>query len=196
MEHKDIEALLPFYINGTLDDTENAQVQKALDQSAALRHEFEALQLIRADMQANLPTNEAAELGLARLMRDIEQESLPTLANKTARMPFRISPLFGGAVAAMIALAFYAGTVFTQDKPGYIQASGEDYTATLIVRFQPDVRQQAMAAVLLELGLVIVDGPSARGFYRLHPLDAADMSALAETVRAEIGVFEYVDAPQ
>jgi len=196
MENKDIEALLPFYINGTLGEIESAQVQKAVAQSAALRSEVEALRLIKTNMQANAPKNAAAELGLARLMRDIEADALPTPANDTARAPFRISPLFGGAMAAMVALAFYAGTAISPDKLEYIQASGEDYTAVLTVRFQPEVTQQAAAATLLEHGLEVVGGPSARGFYRLLPLEDCDMDSLAEILRAESLVFEFVETPQ
>ena len=196
MAHKDIEALLPFYVNGTLDEHEHAEVRQAIEQSAALRQDVEALALIREEMQATTPTNEAAELGLARLMRSIEQESQPTPANDTARAPLRISPIVGGAVAAMVALAFYAGTGFAPEKPEYIQASGDEMAATLTVRFQSDVQQHAVAAALLELGLVIVDGPSARGFYRLKPLDESELDTLAEMVRAQSSVFEFVETPQ
>lgn len=194
-ESINIEELLPFFVNGTLDDKERTLVEQALADDEGLRQQVEGLRLIREKMQAAELPQSSGELGLARLMREIDGEAAPRAANSTRPPMLRISGWAAG-MAAALALAFMAGTANQSENPVYIQASGGDFSAALTVSFQPEISQKLMAEALLAHSLTIIDGPSASGFYRLESLDEGDLDVIAEVLRAQSAVFKFVDTPQ
>jgi hypothetical protein len=185
----EMQALLPFWANGTLTGPEREQVEAALSQSADLRAEAQALLDLR-DRVKSVPRPEAAgEFGLARLMRSIAEENGAPALPPTAATPglSRLRPYL--ALAATAAFAAVLASALTQSlmkpaDPFYEQASGED--PTLTVAFQPDTTAAQIAAVLRAGGLAIVDGPSSLGLYRLAvpydtTLDAAATALLASS---------------
>lgn len=193
----EIEALLPFYVNGTLRGDERTGVEAALAADARLRGEADALGRIRTAMR-DLDTGPTpGEFGLARLMRDIDRAAPKVAAPKTAS-PRRVVTLLPWGLAAAAAIALVAVGLGRfgpdQDAP-YRQASGDAATATLTLAFQPEATQAAVSDLLLEYGLVIVDGPSAIGLYRVAPADGRDLSALAAELRDRQEVVESVDLP-
>ena len=88
-----------------------------------------------------------------------------------------------GMLAPTAAVAAVLSSLLTvalqgNDGPVYEQASGDSGEIVLTVSFQPEATEGAISALLREKGLVIVDGPSALGLYRLAvpfdtPLDEA-----------------------
>lgn len=185
-DYTNIEELLPFFANDTLEGTERKLVEAALEGSEALRQQVEVLRHIRRQMQAEEVTPLAGDLGLARLMREVDTPTAPI---------FGLSWLSAGVMAASVALAFVVGTNFKTSEPVYVQASGGD-GASLTVRFQANVTQQMMAETLLSHGVIIVDGPSVVGYYRLELFDEGDLYTTAEALRAQSAVFDYVDDPE
>lgn len=186
---QDIEALLPFYVNGTLDQDERARVDAALADDTSLAAQARALSALRDQMKAEDIDYSPGDFGLARLTREIDAE---TVQPAQSRAGF----LGGFALAAALALAAFLSVtrLMTPPEPVYEQASGD--AAALSVIFQPDVTQEQMTELMLELGLVIVDGPSALGIYRVAPLDERDLTALASSLRAADDVIDRVDVPQ
>ena len=53
-----------------------------------------------------------------------------------------------------------------------------------------------MTELLLSNGLLIVDGPSALGLYRVQSIDGEDLSVLAERLAKETELVETIDALQ
>jgi hypothetical protein len=168
----DVRELLPFWVNGSLEGAERAEVEKALAGSAGLRAEVAELQALRQNMRADAVSGGPGDLGLARLMRAIDAETAPR-AVSGGRSDM-------GRLAASVAVAAVMSSLLTYgvmqsgqtDAPVYEQASGEDPGAALIVTFQPESTEAAISALLREKGLVIVDGPSAIGLYRIGlPVD-------------------------
>lgn len=181
MIEAELSELLPFWVNGTLTGPEQERVAEALQGSAALRAEVDALVALRRRMQETPVPSSPGSLGLARLMRAIEAET-----------PRRQSRWQGtGLVAASVAMAavLSSALTFVVMRGGgdvvYEQASGDDPGAALTVAFRPEASEGAIAALLREKGLVIVDGPSALGLYRIAlPYDADPEEAVAYLVAA------------
>ena len=175
----EIQELLPFWVNGTLDDDERARVAAALAESSDLRAEEQALRDLRGQIKATPRPNSPGELGLARLMRTLAQEPVAAPVAAPALGRARISGMLA-ATAAVAAVLSSLLTVALQgnDGPVYEQASGDSGDIVLTVSFQPEATEGAISALLREKGLIIVEGPPALGLYRLAvpfdtPLDEA-----------------------
>jgi len=191
---QELEALLPFYVNGTLASEERARLEAALREDAKLRDQARTLEELRTTMHDTDYGQSPGEFGLARLMRDIDRAEAASTSVGTARRHALLP--WGLAVAASAALlAVSLGWVGTDQTAPYLQASGDADGSYLTVAFQPDASQSEVSNLLLEQGLVIVDGPSALGLYRLAPGDGRDIEALAADLRAQDELVESVDLP-
>ena len=171
----EIEALLVFLANGTLEGDERAAVEAAVAADPALQTELAALKAIRAQMQDEAPGASPGEFGLARLMRDVEAEPRQVAAPATPARLWRVA-----AVAAIALLAVQTVFVWTAPDAVYDLAGGGVESATgpaLTVGFAPEATEGEIRALLLELELTIVDGPSALGLYTLAAPDAAARDA-------------------
>jgi anti-sigma factor RsiW len=189
----EIEALLPFYVNGTLRGDERASVEAALDDDARLRDEAAALGHIRQSMRDIDMGHTPGEFGLARLMRDIDRAApvrQPAVRRQSALLPWGLA-----AAAAVALVAVGLGRFGFEESAPYTQASGGADETFLTLAFQPEASQAQVSDLLLEYGLVIVDGPSAIGLYRVDPGQGRDLAALAAELRDREEVIESVDTP-
>lgn len=194
----DIELLLPFFVNGTLDDDERHRVEAALTADPRLAHEA----AIAADLRAGIRDLEdpltPGEFGLARLMRDISRE--PQIADESPDLQQkRAMPRFALAIAASVALVAAGLTALSQtgffgnrEAGGYHQASGSSGDGSLSVAFSATASQAQVTELLLDHDLVVVDGPSAIGIYRLAVSQDADPEIVADELRQAAGVVENV----
>jgi anti-sigma factor RsiW len=189
----EIEALLPFYVNGTLRGDERASVEAALDGDARLRDEVEALGHIRRSMRDIDMGSTPGQFGLARLLRDIDRAD--PVRQPAVRRPSAILPWGLAAAAAVALVAVGLGRFGFQESAPYTQASGGADETFLTLAFQPEASQAQVSDLLLEYGLVIVDGPSAIGLYRVDPGQGRDLAALAAELRDREEVIESVDTP-
>ncbi len=168
MDREEIEALLVFLANGTLEGEERARVEAAVAEDPALAAELEALKAIRAELQGQEMPRAPGEFGLARLMRDIDRDVAAPAPQVAANSP---SPLW--RIAAVVALGLLAlQTVWLgrPDDPDVTLAGGEETRAfaehTIVVTFVPSATEAEIRELLLSLDLVIVDG---LGAWPLHP---------------------------
>ncbi|MBF9031153.1 hypothetical protein HKCCE3408_12185 [Rhodobacterales bacterium HKCCE3408] len=214
MDRQDIEALLPFLANGTLEGAEKEEVEAALAEDVQLRTELEALRAIRYQMQAEEMEASPGELGLARLMRDIDREAEPVAGSAPqAENVVPISRLRIWQVAAALILAVGIGQAVLTPRGGSVpeapQQVAEDSApaaatasrefglasgapeaaprAAFRVIFAADATEAEMRALLLDAGLEIVAGPSAIGFYDLAPIDGADGIEAARSALTDAG---------
>jgi len=176
LSRSEIEALLVFLANDTLQGDERAEVEAAVAADPQLQGELAAMRAIRDEMQAQAPGVSPGEFGLARLMRDIDREV-------AAPAPATRSRFWQGAAAAAVALLFVQSAGFLLAPDTVIElaggGSGQVEGAALTVAFNPAASEGAIRALLLQLDLVIVDGPSALGLYTVvAPDDAAREQAL------------------
>jgi hypothetical protein len=194
MTRAEIEALLPFLVNGTLDGPERDDVEAALDADPDLRAQYHALVAIRDQMRGEEMDYSPGDIGLARLMRSIDVEGSgtaasppPVAAPATRPMPWRI------AAAVLLAVVLAQGVMLMRgDSVGGYELAGEN-RAVLQAAVRPDTPEAALRAALLQAGVEIVGGPSALGLYALAPVDPAASAAEARAALLESGVFDSVD---
>ena len=189
---QDKTALLVSYAAGTAAEQERAEVEAmiATDPDAAAR-----LALARSSKQALEAMGEGeqdgwtpGEIGLRRLMRDIDREA----ERRSLQWADSVALWRGVAAAAVLALvvmsAFRIGGEGRGGLGGYEIASGRTEGLALAqVTFAPSATEAEIRSLLVGAGARIVDGPSALGVYRLaFETDAArdDAVAMMTTARA------------
>lgn len=194
MTRPEIEALLPFMVNGTLEGEELEIVEAALERDAGLRAEYAALAALRDTMQAEEAGYSPGEMGLARLQKALDGDAAfgtPPSDRMTARSA-TIAPIWRIAAMILLVIAIGQGAVLLRGagEPSYELAG--DNAAALVVSIRPDTTEAALRAILVETGLEIVGGPSALGFYDLAPLDP---ETPLDTFRARLeasGLFDTI----
>lgn len=203
MTRDELSALLPFHANGTLEGAERAAVDAALEIDADLRSELAALRAIRDTMQAE-EAQSPGDLGLARLLREIEREAVTDMASAANdnRVPIARLRLWQAAAALVLAVGLGFNLLpdaggpapemeaAMSDEPaaqGFSLASGDAADFTVI--FSPDATEAEIRALLLEAGVEITGGPSALGLYGLGLLDLGTDDA----ARSVLAASEIVD---
>lgn len=178
-ERRNIEMLLPFYVNGTLDETERARVDQARKTDDGLNREIAFLEALRNGVRAGEEetTNSPGEFGLKRLQRERRAIDTP---DQAPPLPGEIVPIrqsFGGgtwrpmALAASLALVigFGAASLVPTGNDAY-QAAGDGAVSlagpVLQISFVPTAPERAIRSVLRQNNLSIISGPSALGIYR------------------------------
>lgn len=181
-------ALLPFFVNGTLDEDERRVVLAALEADAGLREEARLLSSLRQDMQ-DAPLPHPGDTAFARLMKEVArtpQDPSPASEEQPQSPSRRGLGLRLALVAAVLVLALQSVTLW-QNRDGIRLASG-DTADELIIAFQPDATERDIRDLLLELDLQIVSGPSSLGLYRVRSAapedDVAALSARQDIVES------------
>jgi anti-sigma factor RsiW len=174
----ELEALLPFYLNGTLSGADLEAVEEWLAADA------EAMAaLAEADMEA-AGTSAANEVvrppadALARFNRALEREAGPARAasgNPFAALWQRLAGLPVGlawataalAIALVLYQAVYGG--FGQRSEFEIAGTEQDEAKRpfALVVFKADARMADIGAFLAANGAAIVGGPTATGVFRI-----------------------------
>lgn len=180
-----IRMLLPFWVNGTLKGYDATVVQSALATDADLRAEVEMLKALRTGMKAVQAEASPGAFGLARLERSIAAE------RATARRTFGPLAAVAAVIVAAVGAYLFAPGLRIADGD-FRQASGPD-AAAITVSFRDTATEAEMARVLLAHDLVIVDGPSAIGLYRLQSLEPDRTEDVVAALIAETDVIETAE---
>lgn len=188
-----LEELLPFYLNGTLDDVEQQKVETALAEDEELQFELEFLKAVQTSVRSRDPGNSPGEFGLARLNRDIDREQSARGAqiNQSRSNIWRIA-----AVVAIGLFSVQSAIFVSQSGFGVELAGGGDASVdgeTLTVGFSAEATEGEIRDLLLELELEIVGGPSALGLYSVVvPTDQSVADALT-ALRAADDIVESAE---
>jgi hypothetical protein len=195
MPREEIETLLPFLANGTLEGDELAEVQNAVVSDAGLAADLAALSAIRETMQSDDVGFSPGEMGLARLMRDVEAEAKAAPVDATSNvMRPRIWQI---AAALLLAVALGQGVLLMERNeagPGF-ELAGET-TATFTIAVRPEATEAELRSVLLAAGVEIVSGPSALGLYGLALLEGSDVATARGTLEAAGDVIETLESAE
>jgi anti-sigma factor RsiW len=200
----ELNQLLPFHVNGTLDGDERAAVERALGRDPALRAEAAGLARLREAMQAQDMGQSPGAFGKARLMQDLARmesaalEASPRAAAAPRRSAAPVTSMLAAAAIAGL-FAFGVGWFSASDDASFTLASGGTVTApqgpVLTVAFRPDATEAQIAALLRDNRLGIVEGPTAIGLYRVTAQPNANLAELATRLRAADSVIESVGLP-
>lgn len=179
----ELEALLPFYLNGTLEGADLAAVEQwlATDPAAAA-----ALAEAELEFSGTSAANEAIRPpadALSRFAKALDAEA----GEDRASAPSVLARLWDGfwAIPARVAWAAAAAAIAlvlvqTVMEPGgrapvEIAGTEQPDLPFALVTFRPDARMADVAEFLSDQGAGIVSGPAAGGVFRIgFPADTAE----------------------
>lgn len=174
-EHAAVQALLPWFARGQLDEADMAKVQLHLPHCVLCRNELAAerpMQTLLAGAGAPEDVGDV-EAGLAKL-----HARLQPVAPKSAAP--RWVPWALGAQGAACALLLGLWLQARQDAPAYegLSAAGAvPVAADALVMFKPGTGEQALRELLQAQGASVVAGPTETGAWLLR-VDARGLAAL------------------
>ncbi len=178
-QHHDISALLPWYVNDTLEEHDRERVDVHVGLCANCREDLAAQQRICAAIEAQPAIDYMPVASLKRLQArlDAQVESASPLA-PPQRAAHRV--IWRGWMAASIAVMAVAVALLAADRWAQVEArrAQPDYrTVTTsaprpqgeVIRavFSPTVTLVELQAMLDEAQLRIISGPSEAGVYSL-----------------------------
>lgn len=210
-ERAEIEALLPWYVSGTLSPEDEARVARYVEAHPEMAPLVELTRAERAETIAGneavgAPSRHALDRLMARVAEvqraqghvpKVTQDSLLSRAVEglaefvQSLAPRQLAFAAAAALALIIAQGVTLGVMLGPTQPGgYTTASGEKEGPAAgtfaLVRFAPGATAAAIGDMLLDLEATIVDGPKAGGIYRLKIAAAALDEAAAKARLARV----------
>jgi anti-sigma factor RsiW len=205
--HQQVQSLLPWFVNGTLDEDEEAAVEAHLAECAECRADLATeMAMGREVAVASLDIDQGWAAMRARITKGDGVPAAPPLPDNVA--PIRRKPLLkrpiaiGWAVAAQaVALALVVGGLeLTRSEPTHVYhalgSAPAPAAGNVIVIFRPEATEFAMRTAFTRTGAKLVGGPTASDAYVLH-VDAAKRAEALTALRADrnIVLAEPIDGP-
>ncbi len=161
MNKETITALLPWYINNTLNEEETKIIAEALKNDTELKKEHAFLHALSVGIKANEAPS-PGEIGLARFKRSIKT---PNNKKNKATNAWKLT-----TIAASLIIVVQTGFALkpTDNQSLYEPLGSNSKNNTIVATFSATATEQQIRNALLDSDAVIIDGPSAAGVYRLH----------------------------
>jgi anti-sigma-K factor RskA len=213
--YDELEACLPWYVNGTLDSETRNRIATALLTDARLR---KALELVRDEVEAVIDINEAMDGPSPRVLDNIMSRLPPVSRSSSAfgrrfwmdrvtefAAALRPRTLVYATAAAALVLTLQTGVigmlVFQDEASGPELASVpgkaiSDRSLKLMVKFASGAEFSRVAELLEELDAEIVAGPAGGGLFTIGleiPQDGeAGVEKLIQELRSKPEIFVFV----
>jgi anti-sigma factor RsiW len=203
-------ALLPWYANGTLGETERQQVAAHLENCAACRTEFEEIKGLKADLTelyaaqtGPSPKTARAVLGAVAQDTAARRTNMATHGSwidgvdqwfRSLFLPRWVPTLAATILIAQVGLLLWTTMPATQ--PEQVTTRMLDMqTARIRVAFQEAATEGQIRLLLQTVHGRIVDGPNPNGLYIIEVLaaDAETSREKLERMRARIDVVRSAD---
>lgn len=177
--------LLPWYANGTLSESERAEVERSLSEDPAYRHELDLCHEIRNALRTAkvpIPSTLNSDALLARLDNNGQGSTLPvapdeSLAGRVKREFLRLfASGFGlqlAGLAVMVVQSVVIGYMLMEPSAPVSEirspAVDTQYVGPFVkVSFSSDAKEADIRLLLVGLGASIISGPSQLGDYILY----------------------------
>lgn len=198
--HEEVQELLPWLVNGTLDPLEAEQIEMHLAGCAECRAELAAERQLAAAIESSSPAD--TEGAWDRMEQRLDAGAVAPFKSSPGWWARRV-PLgwaIGSPIAAAAAVALVMVNVPQRQtaEPQY-RALGSPQpavTANLIVQFQPASSLRDVQRALQSVDARLVDGPTATGAYLLR-VDAGRRELALKQLRDNqaIALAEPIDGP-
>jgi anti-sigma-K factor RskA len=191
-DHAAVDALLPWYVNGTLRGEELQRVERHVEACPACRQEVDWLREVFAACVAATPLPEAPASEAAGVLACPRRVSRSGSWRASARQGWQSTPSWMRLLmAAQLAGIVILGTLLAVDagnEPVYRTLGSSVRSASsgeaIAVIFDPAITEAELRAVVGEIGGRVVDGPTSTNAYVLEVPVARSWGALAR-LRAE-----------
>jgi len=189
----DVSSLIPWYLNGTLSDTERAQVEAFLRDSPDAEPQLQMWRAVQLDSRLQPVTQPGVDFGWQRLRRDLKREQRRG-PNQFWRMAVAASVLMVVGLQTAILMRQDTGTRYAP-MSGTAEIPGDAWRVQ--VRFAESAAVADINALLLRVDARVIGGPSALGIYELAlpRAAAADAEALRSRLAAEPLLLQVVVVP-
>jgi len=196
--HKVADALLPWFVNGTLDADELAFVERHVAECRLCKDEVEWLRKLYAACIAGEGSPEAA--GALRKLRQRLEAPPPA---RRFRLPQRARPWTHWVIGAQLALILGLGALWLRDDESAARyrtlgapGAASRTAGSLVVVFDPSAPEAELRRVLREADARVVDGPTRTSAYLLAVTPEGRDHAL-RVLRSEraVTLVEALDSP-
>jgi anti-sigma factor RsiW len=204
-EHLALQALLPWYANGTLARAEAARVEAHLQQCARCRADLEWQSRLRAltsladtlGARDDRDDRDVADRRWSALRARLDADAAEAAGRRPAfaapRRPARWLPwAFGLQTAFVLGLAVFVGwSALVPREPYRVLGAAQTgaVAANALVVFRPDATEQQMRHALRAGDARIVGGPTATDAYLLQIGAAANIADAVARLRIQPGVL-------
>ncbi|KAA3630412.1 MAG: hypothetical protein DWQ09_00535 [Proteobacteria bacterium] len=162
---REIENLLPAYVNGTLSDAECRKVDEYITQHPEVRSELEWLKALRSGMKT-LPTGNApGEMGWQRLRRELRSE---TETGSPSRGSAWWKPAVAAAAVIIIVQAALLAGMGPKDERFQPLSGSAGQDNVIQIQFHPGATELQIRTLLNSIDAQVVAGPGALGLYRIQ----------------------------
>ncbi len=196
--HEAIQRLIPWYVNGTLNEVEMDQVTEHLATceacSAMVEAEIRFARAIRSAAPAGLEQLPSCSVSRGRLWKTLH-------SGRSARSHLR--PVVGAWLAlAVVVVAVILGrpadmilpdTVSPDSSPYRAMTTGSRHEAPVLqVVFTPETEERSIRRIVRASDATVIAGPTATGVYRLALPAGSDGGAEAKRLR-DFAEVRWVD---
>jgi hypothetical protein len=208
--HAETSLLLPWYVNGTLESDERALVETHLRECAECAAEGEDLRQMKAAVVQAIEDEPVSSLSpFPRIRARIEEEE--TRLSWRARFDHRLASLLQRRpvpvlIAALLVVQFavLAGVLYfgprqtgVEPMPGPGVLERGIPVPRIQISFQPTASEQGIRELLHQIHGRIVDGPSAKGTYRVEVIlssgDPAELDGLLKSLRVRTDLVRFAE---
>lgn len=178
--------LLPWYINGTLDEADRAWMERHLAEHAEARDELEWFRSLQAQMRKDVPAV-APSIGLARTMHLIRGDR-PTLAERVTGFFASLGMRPGLALAGVALMAVQAGVIHQlmqaeRDDTVEIRTIGTPRAGAaplLKLNFAPGTKEVDIRLLLVSVQGNLASGPGPQGDYFVRVPAGTEVASVDE----------------
>lgn len=201
--HHPAEELLPWFVNGTLEEADDLLVARHLEECVQCRHEVDALRALRGSWAQGPaapdpgPSFRRLRSRLTGMRSPAQLQRLPQPSPRRPRLGWA-----SFAIAAQLIVIVALGVLLfnaENSAPLYrtLGPAGAGRQGTAAVAFDPRTTAAEIHQILSSTETRIVDGPTTTGAYVLQ-LPAGRESAAIEALRAQRGIVlaERLDGPR
>ncbi|WP_299204509.1 zf-HC2 domain-containing protein [uncultured Tateyamaria sp.] len=191
-DHEEVWDLIPWYVNGTLPDTDIAMVEAHAKTCIACSEEIGrqtvlAQKVVKTD-PFDVPLQRSWDTLRAQVEADLRARTPVTPKRGWLEaMQGRGRGMLGGLAIACLALVLVAVQFGGPGQDDFVTLTSEPASDAPTIRFQPapDLTQAQLADLLTPLGVVAVTGPSAAGIYSATLAQDADVAAVSAAMMAQ-----------